>query len=67
MWGPEEPKPILKIAGDEEEDEDLSDVNVTPPMPVLFLSHGAGPSVLTASPLAPQLEGMNKVLSLLLR
>lgn len=55
-----EPQTISALAGDVESSDDDEKV-VTSPMPVLFLSHGAGPSILTTSELAPQLEGMDKV------
>jgi hypothetical protein len=49
---------IAALAGDVSSDEEE---DVTPPMPVLFLSHGGGPCIHTSVADAPQFEGIDKV------
>jgi hypothetical protein len=54
---------IAALAGDVSSDDEE---DVTPPMPVLFLSHGGGPCIHTSVADAPQFEGIDKVLWCLL-
>lgn len=52
---------LKTIAAMVDEDSDEEDEILTVPMPVLFLSHGAGPSLLIDKAVAPQMAGMDKV------
>ena len=51
---------VKTIAGLVEDDSDEEEI-ITPAMPVFFLSHGAGPSLLMGTEGTPHFEGMDKV------